>query len=128
MIVDKLVGDSIMPIYEYTCEKCGHQLEAIQKFSDPLLIDCPECKEPALKKQISASAFQLKGTGWYATDFRDKGKNKDTEKKSSDTKPADSVASPDKNEKSDKDKKESKPDTASATTSQSTKSSSSGEQ
>ena len=125
-----------MPIYEYTCEKCGHQLEAIQKFSDPLLIDCPECKEPALKKQISASAFQLKGTGWYATDFRDKGKkvdstkdnDKDTEKKSSDTKPADSVASPDKNEKSDKDKKESKPDTASATTSQSTKSSSSGEQ
>lgn len=126
-----------MPIYEYTCEKCGHRLEAIQKFSDPLLTDCPECKEPALKKQISASAFQLKGTGWYATDFRDKGKkvdptkdkDKDPDTKSSEPKPADSAASPDKSDKNEKsDKKESKPDAAPAATGQSTKSSSSGEQ
>lgn len=73
-----------MPIYEYSCEKCGHALETIQKFSDPVLTVCPACKEPALKKLISVAAFQLKGTGWYQTDFRDKGKkvddNKDKEK------------------------------------------------
>lgn len=73
-----------MPIYEYSCEKCGHTLETIQKFSDPVLTDCPACKEPALKKLVSVAAFQLKGTGWYQTDFRDKGKkpddNKDKEK------------------------------------------------
>lgn len=65
-----------MPIYEYQCGKCGHLLEAFQKFSDAPLTDCPECHQPALSKQISATSFQLKGTGWYATDIRDKGKPK----------------------------------------------------
>ncbi len=63
-----------MPIYEYKCEECGHQLEAIQKFSDAPLTDCPECNKPALKKMLSASAFHLKGTGWYETDFKNSGK------------------------------------------------------
>ncbi len=61
-----------MPIYEYECEKCGHRLEAIQKFSDAPLTDCPECHEAALKKLISSAAFKLKGGGWYETDFKNK--------------------------------------------------------
>ena len=59
-----------MPIYEYECGSCGHRLEAIQKMSDPALKDCPSCGKAALKKMISAAGFQLKGTGWYATDFK----------------------------------------------------------
>ncbi len=59
-----------MPIYEYTCKACGHALEAIQKFSDPVLLECPVCGKPELKKQISASGFQLKGDGWYASDSK----------------------------------------------------------
>jgi putative FmdB family regulatory protein len=63
-----------MPIYEYQCTVCGHELEAIQKFSDEPLKTCPECNKETLQKLMSAAGFQLKGTGWYATDFRDKGK------------------------------------------------------
>lgn len=65
-----------MPIYEYECGKCGHRLEAIQKFSDEPLTDCPECKKPALERLISPAAFHLKGTGWYKTDFRGGGSSK----------------------------------------------------
>ncbi|MFC1747319.1 FmdB family zinc ribbon protein [Pseudomonadota bacterium] len=64
-----------MPIYEYKCDSCGHQLETIQKMSDPALTDCPECKEAQLKKLISAGAFQLKGSGWYETDFKNGSKS-----------------------------------------------------
>jgi putative FmdB family regulatory protein len=70
-----------MPIYEYVCESCGHELEAMQKMSEAALTDCPECGRPALKKRISAAGFVLKGGGWYVTDFRDKGKKKDAAKK-----------------------------------------------
>ena len=59
-----------MPIYEYQCESCGHSLEALQKLSDDPLVDCPACAKPALKKQISAAGFRLKGGGWYETDFK----------------------------------------------------------
>jgi len=59
-----------MPFYEYRCESCGHQLEALQKISEAPLTDCPECARPALIKLVSATAFQLKGNGWYATDFK----------------------------------------------------------
>lgn len=59
-----------MPIYEYRCESCGVELEKIQKFSDPALVDCPECGKPSLSKLISASGFRLKGSGWYETDFK----------------------------------------------------------
>ena len=59
-----------MPIYEYHCQACGHQLEALQKMSDAPLIECPECSQPALKKVLSAAGFRLKGSGWYETDFK----------------------------------------------------------
>ena len=59
-----------MPIYEYSCQECGHSLEAIQKLADAPLTDCPECGIAALKKQISAPAFRLSGGGWYETDFK----------------------------------------------------------
>ena len=59
-----------MPIYEYQCTKCGHGLEAIQKFSDDPLTSCPACNEEALKKKVSAPSFRLSGGGWYETDFK----------------------------------------------------------
>lgn len=66
-----------MPIYEYQCKSCGHQLEAFQKITDEALKNCPECQQPTLNKLISSTSFQLKGTGWYATDFKDKNKPKE---------------------------------------------------
>jgi putative FmdB family regulatory protein len=74
-------GDGAMPIYEYKCQDCGHQLEAMQRVSEPALIDCPACGKAELKKLVSAAGFQLKGTGWYATDFRDKDKKKPKDEK-----------------------------------------------
>lgn len=70
-----------MPIYEYQCLACGHEEEFIQKVSDAPLKKCPECGKKKLQKQVSASAFHLKGEGWYVTDFRDKGKSTPSEKK-----------------------------------------------
>ena len=63
-----------MPIYEYRCDACGHELESLQKMSDAPLTDCPSCGEPRLKKMISAAGFRLKGGGWYETDFKAGGK------------------------------------------------------
>jgi putative FmdB family regulatory protein len=59
-----------MPIYEYQCQDCGKELEALQKISDAPLVDCPECGASTLKKKVSAAAFRLKGGGWYETDFK----------------------------------------------------------
>ena len=59
-----------MPIYAYKCEACGHAKDVLQKMSDPLLTDCPVCAAPAFKKQLTAAGFQLKGSGWYVTDFK----------------------------------------------------------
>ena len=59
-----------MPIYAYRCEACGFAKDVLQKVSDPQLTDCPTCGKSSFKKQITAAGFQLKGTGWYATDFR----------------------------------------------------------
>ncbi|WP_422451036.1 MULTISPECIES: FmdB family zinc ribbon protein [unclassified Endozoicomonas] len=59
-----------MPIYEYQCEQCSEVTEAIQKFGDAPLRDCPVCGQAALKKLLSAPAFRLKGGGWYETDFK----------------------------------------------------------
>ncbi|PCH51799.1 MAG: FmdB family transcriptional regulator [Cellvibrionales bacterium] len=59
-----------MPIYEYLCQSCNHELEVIQKLSEDLLKICPACEKPKLKKKISASAFRLSGNGWYETDFK----------------------------------------------------------
>jgi len=59
-----------VPIYEYQCQACGDEHEAIQKMSAEPLITCPACNEPELKKKISAAGFRLKGSGWYETDFK----------------------------------------------------------
>ncbi len=59
-----------MPIYEYKCSNCDHQLEKLQRMSDDALTQCPECNESKLQKIISASGFRLKGSGWYETDFK----------------------------------------------------------
>ena len=59
-----------MPIYEYACKSCEHAFDALQKMSDPKLVDCPECGEPSLRKLLSAPKFRLKGQGWYETDFK----------------------------------------------------------
>ncbi len=59
-----------MPIYEYQCQECGHEMEVLQKISDDPLRDCTACGQPALRKKVSAAAFRLKGGGWYETDFK----------------------------------------------------------
>lgn len=94
-----------MPIYEYECAACGAHHEFIQKFSEGPKRKCPSCGKLRLRKQISAAAFHLKGDGWYATDFRDKGKDKGKadsaesagdskpDAKTSDSKPSDSKSS-----------------------------------
>ena len=61
-----------MPIYEYRCSSCGHQQEFLQKVSDPLLSDCTACGKATFTKMLTAAGFQLKGSGWYATDFKSK--------------------------------------------------------
>lgn len=75
-----------MPIYEYQCEACGAHLEKLQKISDPVLKDCPECKKASLRKMVSATSFRLKGTGWYETDFKPGNKKHGVETKSDKTK------------------------------------------
>lgn len=59
-----------MPIYAYRCNTCGHAKDVLQKMSDPLLTTCPACGAEAFTKQVTAAGFQLKGSGWYATDFK----------------------------------------------------------
>ena len=74
-----------MPIYEYRCNACGFQKEFLQKMSDPQLTVCPECGKETFDKMVTAAGFQLKGSGWYVTDFRDGPK---------DTKPATTAVPP----------------------------------
>lgn len=62
-----------MPIYAYKCESCGHRQDVLQKLSDDPLTICPACQAPAFVKQVTAAGFQLKGSGWYQTDFRNNG-------------------------------------------------------
>jgi putative FmdB family regulatory protein len=79
-----------MPIYEYQCQDCGHELEKLQRMSDAPLTDCPACERPRLRRLVSAAGFRLKGGGWYETDFKqgdkrnlaDGGKEKSGEAKS----------------------------------------------
>ncbi len=66
-----------MPIYEYRCSECGCEKEYLQKVSDPLKTQCPQCGKDTLQKKVTAAGFQLKGSGWYVTDFRDSGKKAD---------------------------------------------------
>lgn len=62
-----------MPIYAYRCEDCGFSKDVLQKVSDAPLTECPSCGKSTFKKQLTAAGFQLKGTGWYVTDFRNNG-------------------------------------------------------
>jgi putative FmdB family regulatory protein len=83
-----------MPIYEYRCTACQHKLEALQKFSDAPLVTCPQCAKDTLTKLVSAAGFQLKGSGWYQTDFRGGSKvpaSTGSETTGGDAKPADSA-------------------------------------
>ncbi len=64
-----------MPIYAYRCAACGFAKDVLQKMSDAALTDCPACHQSSFKKQVTAAGFQLKGSGWYQTDFRDGGKS-----------------------------------------------------
>ena len=78
-----------MPIYDFQCTSCGHKLELLRKISDPSTTTCPNCNQETFSKMLSAPSFQLSGSGWYATDFKDK---KPT-KSSADASPKESVES-----------------------------------
>jgi len=93
-----------MPIYEYVCRKCGHEFEQIQKFSDPPVQKCPSCKGK-VEKKVSLSSFQLKGSGWYATDYAKKDKEKKEKIEAAPSKTEDSGSK-------SKSKKNSKPSSA----------------
>jgi len=84
-----------MPIYEYRCEACGHQEEFLQRVSEPPLTECPVCRKPTFHKLLSAAGFQLKGSGWYATDFKNKS-SKPAEKKSDEKAESKTEAKPEK--------------------------------
>jgi putative FmdB family regulatory protein len=96
-----------MPIYEYRCSACGFQNDFLQKVTEPPLTDCPECGRSTFAKQVTAAGFQLKGTGWYATDFKNKGKGKGKggEESKGDTKAAEAAetGSASKDESASKD-------------------------
>ena len=113
-----------MPIYEYRCAACGHKLEALQKFTEAPLSDCPACGKEALAKLVSLAGFQLKGSGWYATDFKNSGAKpaaKPDAGKDGESKPAEA-------KKSDAGKQgESKPAEAKSASQGDTKSATSGE-
>jgi putative FmdB family regulatory protein len=70
-----------MPMYEFLCLSCGHKDDMLMKVSDPVKIDCPKCKKDSFTKQVSAPNFQLSGTGWYETDFKNKKPMKTEDKK-----------------------------------------------
>lgn len=98
-----------MPIYEYECQACGHEMEAWQKISDEPLRKCPACGKMKLQKLVSAAGFRLKGGGWYETDFKSDGKrnlagDKSADKKGdkTETKKADKPADGKKAQKKDK--------------------------
>jgi putative FmdB family regulatory protein len=84
-----------MPIYEYRCSACGHQEEFLQRVSEPQLTECPVCRKPTFDKLLSAAGFQLKGSGWYATDFKNKAA-KPAEKKAEEKPDAKTEAKPEK--------------------------------
>lgn len=81
-----------MPIYEYRCSTCGAHKEHLQKVSDPKLTVCPECGKETYEKQLTAAGFQLKGSGWYVTDFRNNSSTASTKTSDSKSDAADSGA------------------------------------
>ena len=84
-----------MPIYEYRCQACGHQEEFLQRVNEPPFTECPVCHKPTFQKLLSAAGFQLKGSGWYDTDFKNKS-SKPAEKKTDDKSESKSDAKPEK--------------------------------
>ena len=90
-----------MPIYEYKCSHCEHQLEVIQKISDDPLLLCPNCDKKGLKKQVTAPSFRLKGSGWYETDVKT-GKKKNLLDDSSKKESVNTVTDSKKADKKDK--------------------------
>jgi putative FmdB family regulatory protein len=107
-----------MPIYEYKCTSCGHKKEVLQKLSDAPLTECPACGRATLSKLISAAGFQLKGSGWYATDFKGGSKSAKPGEEKGDSKAKDESKTGDDNKASggdkakgdNKPKEEAKPD------------------
>lgn len=75
-----------MPIFDFKCEACGYSKELLRKISDPILTECPECHKETFKKQVSAPSFQLTGSGWYVTDFKNKSKDAGKTETKTDTK------------------------------------------
>jgi len=103
-----------MPIYEYRCSGCGHQQEYIQKVNDPQHTQCPACGKETFSKMLSAAGFQLKGSGWYATDFKGSGSkpaSKPADASAGGSKPAEA-----KTESKSESKAESKPASSTGTT------------
>ncbi len=74
-----------MPIYDFQCTSCGHKLELLRKISEPSTTTCPNCQQETFSKMLSAPSFQLSGSGWYATDFKDKKDNKSPSKESAES-------------------------------------------
>jgi len=103
-----------MPIYEYACTACHHEMEVIQKMADEPLQQCPACQQLSLKKLISRSGFRLAGSGWYETDF--KNKKKTEEKSSSDTDSKESSTTPETTETTTPSVAVTSPEKTSATT------------
>jgi len=73
-----------MPIYAFECDRCGHSFDRLQKLSDPDPATCPECDQPSVRRQLTAPAFRLAGSGWYETDFKKDGDRKRNLAKSDD--------------------------------------------
>jgi putative FmdB family regulatory protein len=99
-----------MPIYEYRCESCGHQEEHLQKLSEAPIAECPSCGKPSYKKLLSAAGFQLKGSGWYATDFKTSAKKAADKPAEGKTESKTESKSESKSEPKPESKTESKPD------------------
>ena len=85
-----------MPIYAYRCESCGYEKDVLRKVSDPLLTVCPVCHAETFRKQLTAAGFQLKGSGWYATDFRGGAKPKEAGESAGETAKTDAAPASDK--------------------------------
>jgi len=102
-----------MPIYEYRCDACGHEKEVLQRMSDAPLTDCPKCGKRSFKKLVTAAGFQLKGTGWYATDFKGSGAKPVAKQDKSESKSESKSEA--KTEAKTEVKTETKPDTKSET-------------
>ena len=102
-----------MPLYDYQCTACGHEMEALQKLSDAPLTDCPACNAPTLNKKVTAAAFRLSGSGWYETDFKSGDKKNLTDNKND---KKDDSGKKDSSDKKDKPAADTSKNKASSTT------------